>query len=109
VLGEPAGAAPSGPERDQTAAGLRLRHSRLCSCHLRHQKFSFNFNRCVLKVQLQIGTLIRCHTVPSWTFAVVAEVSDSLSLPRFQVHLAHRFSPTIQAHLSILPFDADYR
>ena len=35
--------------------------------------------------------------------------SGSLPLPRFQVRFAHRFSPTIQAHMSAPQFDADYR
>src|SRR6516225_3309753 len=76
---------------------------------VRNQKLSFDLNRCVMKVQLQIGALIRGHTVPYWTFAVAVEVSGSLPLPKFQVHLAHRFFATIPAHLSAPQFDADYR
>jgi hypothetical protein len=36
-----------------------------------------------MEVQLQIGTLIHGHTVPSWIFAVTAEVSGSLAIASF--------------------------
>ena len=92
------------PSRMFTAANYGVR-PRI----VRNQKLSFDLNRCVMKAQLQIRALIRGHTVPYWTFAVVVEVSGSLPLPKFQVHLAHRFFATIPAHLSAPPFDADYR
>src|SRR5215831_1125871 len=59
-LVSPRGRPPSGPERDQTAASLRLRRSRLCSCHLRHDR------QCgSARGQMQKLSAGKFHGVPS--------------------------------------------
>jgi hypothetical protein len=62
---------------DQSIADVYVANYGVLPRIVRNQKFSFDFNRCVMEVQLQIGTLIHGHTVPSWIFAVTAEVSGS--------------------------------